>query len=152
MPSNHSHPTNGGNSTASAAAAAARKAKMAYQRIQNQHAAKYYAAGVVGMIAIFAIFHWARYLYSLYASNKLKRSNAMRGQVSIVRYASSIDMQRNLLMSHRGIRHVLTHRLPGFTSIGHAVLVLVYVVINIVLTVTHMDWTNLMPISKRLGW
>ncbi|KAF8851173.1 hypothetical protein BDZ45DRAFT_632015 [Acephala macrosclerotiorum] len=137
MPSNHSSPSNGGsNSTASAAAAAARKAKMAYQRLQNQHAVKYYAAGVVGITAIFAIFHWARYLYSLYASNKVKRSSAMRGQVSIV----------------RAIRHVLTHRVPGFTSIGHAVLVLVYVVINVVLTLTHMDWSNLMPISKRLGW
>ncbi|CZR64086.1 related to ferric-chelate reductase [Phialocephala subalpina] len=139
MPSNHSSPTHGGgNSTSSgaAAAAAARKAKMAYQRLQNQHAAKYYAAGVLGMIAIFAIFHWARYLYSLYASNKMKRSRAMKALVSIV----------------RAIRHVLTHRVPGFTSIGHAVVVLIYVVINVVLTLTYMDWSNLTPISKRLGW
>lgn len=92
MASNHSSPIAGGqNATASAGAAAAaayRKALMAnmmQQRLMSQHAAKYYAAGIVGMIAIFAIFHWTRYLYSLYASNGLKKSSVMKGQVSIVR-------------------------------------------------------------------
>ncbi|KUJ14182.1 uncharacterized protein LY89DRAFT_589799 [Mollisia scopiformis] len=140
MPYNHSSPTTSGhNATASAAAAAARKAQMAammHQRLMSEHAAKYYAAGVVGMIAIFAIFHWARYLYSLYTPKDIKKSNVVRGQISIVRM----------------IRHILTHRVPGFTSIGHAVLVLAFLAINVVLTVTNMTWSSLMPISKRLGW
>ncbi|KAE8443730.1 hypothetical protein EG329_001410 [Mollisiaceae sp. DMI_Dod_QoI] len=138
MPWNHSSPTTGGgNATAgAAAAAAARRVKMAHQRVLSENAAKYYAAGVLGMIAIFTVFHWSRYLYSRYAPKKVKRSSAMKGQVSVVRM----------------IRHVLTHRLPGFTSVGHAVLVLAFLVINVVLTVTNIDWSSLLPISKRLGW
>lgn len=60
--------------------------------------------------------------------------------------------QKILLTSDRMIRHVLTHRVPGFTSIGHAVLVAVFLAINIILTVTNMDWSSLTPIAKRLGW
>lgn len=50
------------------------------------------------------------------------------------------------------VRHVLTHRVPGFTSNGHALLVTAYVGINIALTVTNIKWTSLMGIANRLGW
>lgn len=49
-------------------------------------------------------------------------------------------------------RHFLNRRLPGFTSLGHACLVAVYLGINVILTVTNVDWSSLMPITKRLGW
>jgi len=57
-----------------------------------------------------------------------------------------------LRISNRMVRHVLTHRVPGFTSIGHALLVLVYLGINIALTVTNINWSSLMGIANRLGW
>lgn len=60
--------------------------------------------------------------------------------------------QEIVLTSDRMIRHVLTHRVPGFTSIGHALLITVFVAVNVAVTVTNMDWSSLIPISKRLGW
>ena len=50
------------------------------------------------------------------------------------------------------VRHVLTHRAPGFASTGHALLFMVYLGINITLTVTNIDWSTLFGIGKRLGW
>lgn len=85
MPRNHTSQSSGGSNGTASAAAAARAAKMARQRLFSERAAKYYAAGIVGMIAIFALFHWTRYLYSRYASKKLKKSGIMKGQISIVR-------------------------------------------------------------------
>jgi len=70
------------------ATATARKlllAKLAQQKKMNEETAKYYAAGVMGMIAIFAVFHWARYLYSCHASKQTKSSKVMRAQISFVR-------------------------------------------------------------------
>jgi hypothetical protein len=50
------------------------------------------------------------------------------------------------------VRHVLTHRVPGFASTGHALLFMVYLGINIALAVTNIDWSTLFGIGKRLGW
>jgi hypothetical protein len=63
-----------------------------------------------------------------------------------------LDEEPMLINFNRMVRHVLTHRVPGFTSIGHALLVMVYLGINIALTVTNIKWSSLMGIANRLGW
>ncbi|KAF4610360.1 hypothetical protein G7Y89_g15760 [Cudoniella acicularis] len=127
------------NATAIAAAAMASKinAARAYAQAQNVIAAKHFAAAMAGFIGLFAIFHWSRFLYSRYASKTIKDSKIMKGQVSIARLT----------------RHVLNHPAPYFKSIGHALVVIVYLLINVVVTVTgNIDWTSQIGIAKRCGW
>lgn len=50
------------------------------------------------------------------------------------------------------VRHILTHRAPGFTSIGHAVLVVFFLLLNILFLFIHMDFASILPFAKRLGW
>lgn len=86
MSANHTSPSTGGQgSGASGAGHYAMSKASLQQRQQSQNAAKYYAAGIVGMIAIFAIFHWARYTYSLFATRRVKKSSLMKRHISVVR-------------------------------------------------------------------
>ncbi|KAK0111505.1 hypothetical protein ONS95_001860 [Cadophora gregata] len=128
-----------GGNNATAIAAAARKAaalKRAHQRVISEEAVEHYAIALAGVIVLFTIFHWSRFLYSRYASKGVKRSGAMKIQVSIARM----------------VRHILTHRVPGFTSIGHAVLVMIFLLLNILFLFIHMDYTTILPFAKRIGW
>ncbi|PVH81985.1 hypothetical protein DL98DRAFT_621553 [Cadophora sp. DSE1049] len=144
MAHNPSTSSPGGNSTAggknaTAIAAAARKAaalKRAHQRIISEEALEHYAIALAAVIVLFTMFHWSRFLYSRYASKGVKKSGAMKAQVSVARM----------------VRHILTHRVPGFTSIGHAVLVLFFLLLNILFLFIHMDYASILPFAKRLGW
>lgn len=40
----------------------------------------------------------------------------------------------------------------GFTAYGHLCVVLAYLCINVVLSVTSVDWSHLRGIAKRCGW
>jgi hypothetical protein len=53
---------------------------------------------------------------------------------------------------YRFSRYFLTRRFLKFPSMGHALVFLAYIIINICVTFTKIDWTNLTSISKRLGW
>jgi hypothetical protein len=88
MPSNSSVVSPPGkNATAIAAAAAAKKAAASrvLQLRNNVKVTKYYAAAMAGVIIMFTIFHWSRFLYSRYASKGLKKSKIMKAQVSVAR-------------------------------------------------------------------
>ncbi|KAH8667412.1 ferric reductase NAD binding domain-containing protein [Tricladium varicosporioides] len=128
------------NATAAAASAAMAKkvqAARAYAQSNNIKSAKYFAAAMSGFILLFAIFHWSRFLYSRFASRGVKNSKLMKGQVTLARLT----------------RHVLNHPAPFFKSIGHALVVIVYLLINIILTVTlDVDWSTQIGIAKRCGW
>lgn len=52
----------GGSSTAASEAAAARAAFFARRQSMMEMSIKYYAAGLCGLIAIFVVFHWTRWL------------------------------------------------------------------------------------------
>ncbi|TAQ86359.1 hypothetical protein B7494_g5317 [Chlorociboria aeruginascens] len=124
------------NSTASVAATALRKANQAKMQAYNQKIPYYYAVSMIAVIALFTLFHWSRFLYNRYDYRNSGKSKVMVGQVKIARI----------------VRKVLIRPTFGFISIGHAVLVLVYLAINIILTVTNVDWSSLSGIAKRLGW
>jgi len=49
---------------------------------------RFYAAAMAGLIVLFTIFHFTRFLYSRYASKSVKESAVMKIQVSIARYVS----------------------------------------------------------------
>ncbi|KAH8802841.1 ferric reductase NAD binding domain-containing protein [Xylogone sp. PMI_703] len=112
--------------------AAARAAALV--QIQNQNTPKYYAAGMSGLVLLFTLFYWIGRFYSQYY---VKGSNNM-----ILSYTVSAS---------RRCRKYLIRPAPGFTSVGHAVLVFTYFAINIVLTVTNVT-LSLSGAAKRLGW
>lgn len=87
MPTNNTNPAPGRNATSGAGAAAKAKqyAAMAKAQSLNEDTAKYFAAGVLGMVLIFTIAHWSRFMYSRYASKGVKNSGLMRLQVSVAR-------------------------------------------------------------------
>jgi hypothetical protein len=93
MPSNSSVPApSSKNATAVAAAAAAAAAKkavlatIAKEQMLDQQAACYFAMAMAGLIILFTTFHWSRFLYSRYASKRVRESKVMRAQVAIARY------------------------------------------------------------------
>jgi len=79
-----------------ATAIAAQKAQAASRQMAkmwNQNSVKLFAAATVGVIILFTIFHWSRFLYSRYASKGLRVSGPMKAQVSVARYVQ---------VSHKG--------------------------------------------------
>lgn len=52
----------------------------------------------------------------------------------------------------RTARRIFIRKIPGFTSAGHAILVLVYVVINLALTFTGFDKSSPTNFAARFGW
>jgi len=91
MPSNSSVPApSSKNATAVAAAAAAAKkailATIAKEQMLDQQAACYFAMAMAGLIMLFTTFHWSRFLYSRYASKRVRESKVMKAQVAIARY------------------------------------------------------------------
>ena len=89
MPSNYSSIDRGGigNGTVAAAAAAkkAQAARMALQQLHNQRVPGYYAISMTGLILVFTLFHWSRFMYNRHASKGIKRSKFGRVQVEISR-------------------------------------------------------------------
>ncbi|CAG8983101.1 hypothetical protein HYALB_00004543 [Hymenoscyphus albidus] len=127
------------NSTANAAAAAAEKKTQMLRAIQqtyNVRAAKYFAAAMAVFILLFTIYHWTRLLYSRYASKSVKNSSIMKSQVFLTRLS----------------RRVLNNPVPGFDSIGHLVVVIVYLGINVSIAVTNVDFSTTISPAKRCGW
>jgi len=71
-----------------AAAAAAAKAKALRQR-NNENAARFFAAGMAGMMVMFIFFHWARFLFKRYQLRRGSSTSFLRVSVGISRYYSS---------------------------------------------------------------
>lgn len=94
MPSNSTSPHAGGghngtSSTKNATAIAAQKAQMASRhaaKMWNQNSVKIFAGAMAGVIILFTIFHWSRFLYSRYAPRGMRKSGLMRAQVSVARF------------------------------------------------------------------
>lgn len=148
-------PTGKNGTAAAAASAAAMKAMMAKRAIAHHHnvmAAKYFAAAMTGFILLFSLVYWARYIYTRYASKSIKESSVMRGHVASARYELRSPSRNLADVLHSLVRQVLNHPAYGFKSIGHLVVVLVYLGINIALIVTYVDYSTLIGIAKRCGW
>lgn len=73
-------------------AAKVTKAKLALAKAlrqkNNENTAGFFAAGMVGMILLFMIFHWTRYLFKRYETEK-GNATALRIPAAIARYLSS---------------------------------------------------------------
>ncbi|KAG9233151.1 ferric reductase like transmembrane component, partial [Amylocarpus encephaloides] len=102
----------------------------------NVMAAEYFAAAMCGFIALFSIVHYTRLLYSRHASKTIRGSMIVRSQVASTRYA----------------RKLLNKPAPGFKSLGHLIVVVIYLGINITLAVTYVDYSAAIGPAKRFGW
>ena len=56
------------------------------RQLNNEKAAKFFAAGMVAMISLFIIFHWTRYLYKRTLSKRTSGNSLTTCIVSITRY------------------------------------------------------------------
>ncbi|VBB80535.1 Putative Ferric reductase transmembrane component [Podospora comata] len=107
----------------------------ARQKVSEQ-AMRYYAAGICGLIAVFVLFHWTRLLVV-----KLERSKKPLGIFG-----------RPFLATSRLTRNLLVRKVPGFSSAGHAILVIVYLALNLMAMFIHVETNSLSNFAARFGW
>lgn len=98
----------------------------------NVKAADYFALSLGGIIAAFTLLHWTRL-----ASRSLQIPDVF---------------SRPFVTVSSCLRSALLRTVPGFDSLGHGLLVAVYVVINLVLVLTHVDESSAAPEASRFGW
>lgn len=79
---------------ATAIAAKEAKAKTALAKLlrqkNNENSAKFFAAGMVGLIVLFMIFHWTRIFFKRYESRTSGSIGPLEVPVRISRYAQSL--------------------------------------------------------------
>ncbi|RDW64032.1 hypothetical protein BP5796_10534 [Coleophoma crateriformis] len=109
---------------------------MARSQIGNEATAKYFAASMAGIIVLIASIRLTAILFNRYASAGIRKSVFVRPPIITSRY----------------IRSVLLRKVPGFSSAGHALLVVTYVAINLILLLTNINWATRIGIAKRCGW
>jgi hypothetical protein len=79
------------NSTAVAEADAKAQAALAkaLRQANNENTAKFFAAGMAGMIFLFMSFHWSRLAFARYKQRRARRIGFLELLVRISRYYSS---------------------------------------------------------------
>ncbi|TGJ81668.1 hypothetical protein E0Z10_g7105 [Xylaria hypoxylon] len=97
----------------------------------NVEILSYYAASLSALIAIFILGHWARR-----AASSSSRSPILYPITALSRI----------------IRKGFLRNIPGFTSVGHAVLVAAYVGLNALFSFYRVDWSRFSNIAARFGW
>ncbi|KAI0473118.1 ferric reductase NAD binding domain-containing protein [Xylariaceae sp. FL0804] len=99
----------------------------------STHILTEYAAALSGIIGVFVLAHWLRYT--------AVRLGWIRSPVLHPVTATS-----------RVVRRVLVGTLPGFTSVGHALLVTVYVALNGTFSFYRVDFGTSSNVAARFGW
>lgn len=125
----------------------------ALRQKNNENTAKFFAAGICGMIFLFILFHWARFLFTHYGRRRAGISRLVDLPRRITRY-SSLTLRRYKILIHkyRRARRIFLLRVPGFTSVGHTLLFVGYVATCLAISFVNIDWSSLVNWSKRLGW
>ncbi|KAL2198183.1 ferric reductase NAD binding domain-containing protein [Corynascus similis CBS 632.67] len=114
-------------------------AKMAYfaeRQVLSERLMRYFAAGITGLVAIFVVFHWARWLCV-----KIERSRRPAGLLG-----------RPFATTTRLVRNLLVRKVPGFKSAGHAITTMIYVALNASIAFTNVNFTSMGSVGHRFGW
>ncbi|EFX01008.1 ferric reductase transmembrane component 5 [Grosmannia clavigera kw1407] len=98
----------------------------------NLKLARYFAAGICGIIAVFVILHWTRIIYKKLGS---------KGRVFSPIVAITRRVRRQLLRS-----------VPVYPSAGHLVVLIAFYVIHLACTFVHFNRDDTEAWGKRLGW
>ncbi|KAL7623309.1 hypothetical protein AAE478_006990 [Parahypoxylon ruwenzoriense] len=107
---------------------------MARQKI-NVEATIRYAASLSALIGIFIIAHWLRYI-AVQLGWSRSRNVILLPFIAIT----------------RATRRIFVRHLPGFPSVGHAILVIVYVALNAIFSFYPMDFSRPTDVAARFGW
>ncbi|KAI0407718.1 ferric reductase NAD binding domain-containing protein [Xylaria palmicola] len=107
------------------------KAWMMVRLKVNLELLTYYAISLIALIAMFVLGYWAR---------------------QMARGASRPMIFYPLATLSRGIRKRCLRKLTGFTSVGHAVLVAVFVALNAFFSFYHVDYSKAANLASRFGW
>jgi len=136
--------------------AAAAKAKTALVKVlrqrNNENTAKFFAAGMAGMMVLFMIFHWTRVVFKRYESRKSESISLSRIPVSLSRYGYSRPSWKHTHPWWRNVRSLVLRKIPGFTSGGHALIYIGYIATCVSIAFVNLDWSVLNNWAKRLGW
>jgi hypothetical protein len=118
----------------------------------NQLMAAYFAAAMLGLVALFTCAD----MVSVVLQNHKATSHGtlMKQVVLLIRChslfsCSSISWTKS---RDRNVRSVLLRKVPGFTSLGHALVFSVYLGINIILIFQGLNFSVPSHAGKRLGW
>lgn len=96
---------------------------------------KYYAAGICGLIGVFVLFHWTRWLCV-----RLETSKKPLGVLG-----------RPFVTTSRLTRNLLVRKIPGFSSAGHALLVTAFMALNLMAMFLRVDG-GMTNYAARFGW
>ncbi|KAI1502632.1 ferric reductase NAD binding domain-containing protein [Biscogniauxia marginata] len=107
---------------------------MARQRV-NTAVLSQYAAALSGLIGVFILAHWLRYIAIRFHLSQ-NRSTLLYPFITLT----------------RAVRRVSIRELPGFPSVGHAVLVAVYVALNATFGFYRIDYSKPTDLAARFGW
>jgi hypothetical protein len=136
----------------------AQEAFFAARRAKSEEALTYYAAGLAGLIAVFVLFHWTRWLCVKLETSKKPLGILGRPFVAASRYVTK-PLDENKINRHayrlswsRLTRNLLVRRVAGFNSAGHALLVTAYVGLNFMAMFINVQSTSISNYASRFGW
>lgn len=161
-----SHTPNGGGHTGTAGGGAAApndggrespamQAFFAARQRKNEHMMKMYALALCGLVALFFVFHWTRWLCVRAERSWRPLATLGRPFVAIERYAPFYNYPIAVCADGfytRFVRNLLVRKVPGFKSAGHALLVTTYVVANVVVGFTNVNTSSKATLASRFGW
>ncbi|KAI0867422.1 ferric reductase transmembrane component 5 [Hypoxylon argillaceum] len=104
-------------------------AKLSAKQLSNERTLKILATVLSGVLAVLIINYWVRVLYA-----RIRRCRSS---------SQSADSY---------IRGFLVKGRIGFPSTGHGLLVIAYILVNVVLMFTHLDYSKLNLYAARAGW
>lgn len=85
----HGGTSNGTRATTIATAAKAEAEARALQQLYNQRVPEYFAVTIVGLILIFSIFHWSRFMYNRHVSTRPNSSALEKIAAGMSRYVAT---------------------------------------------------------------
>ncbi|KAI0856308.1 ferric reductase NAD binding domain-containing protein [Xylaria cubensis] len=112
-------------------------AKISAKQLANEATLRILATVISSFIGILIFCYWIRVLH-----------NKARGSPS---YSQLVSVSRFVYWSRR-MRKFLIKSKAGFPSIGHALLVLAYISVNVILMFTNLDYSKLNFYAGRAGW
>lgn len=130
------------------------QAFFAMRQRKNEHMMKMYAAALCGLVALFVVFHWTRWLCVRAERSWRPLATLGRPFVAIERYVPYSNFRITACTDGfytRFVRSLLVRKVPGFKSAGHALLVTTYVVANVAVGFTNVDASSKANFASRFG-
>jgi hypothetical protein len=122
----------------------------------NQLTAAYFAGAVLGLSILFTGFHLVGLVLRNHQSNL---HGPFTKRVVLIARCGSISKQlrfsknsHDLKFCDRFVRSMLLRKVPGFTSLGHAFVFIIYLAFNLSLIFQNINLTGPTHLAKRMGW